>query len=442
MSFIDKLNSSISSAQAKIDFDTDIQSARVEYVVTERDDICTPSSATLNSLRKGTPVANLNSIYVTFAYTSKHIQHSGYSKIWVGPIKPLMRTFTDTPTRGDDVCIIWVEDVAYYLGPLNSNNSVQYNPNRTVESKIIKGATSGMVGGKIKGKDLQGIPKNIKYTSLARLEKPYDETLDYPIKHQGNDNSYDLATEIDLTQNGGKMNHQQYIRTFGTPGDTYIEGKFGNSIRLGSRNSGPVTFISNLRQKEGETDNSNASLETPYDGVIVGMLSEFNIQDSFLLPKPWEPSCNGPNNKEFPVTYEPKYEGNQLFISSDKIIIDSRPGQGRNSFDNGLLLSSFNDIELGTAENLNIHTAKSTVIDSKNIFLGKNAENKKNPLVLGKELSDLLEKIIDAIGNLSVGGTIGGMSAPVKGSPAYAGLEKIKNEFKEILSTKHFIEEN
>ena len=46
---------------------------------------------------------------------------------------------------------------AYYLGPLNSNNSVQYNPNKTVETKTIKAAGSAgqLGGGKIKGKDLK-----------------------------------------------------------------------------------------------------------------------------------------------------------------------------------------------------------------------------------------------------------------------------------------------
>ena len=179
------------------------------------------------------------------------------------------------------------------------------------------------------------------------------------------------------------------------------------------------------------------------------MFSEFNIQDSFLLPEVWTPSCNSENNKEYPIQFDTDYEGNQLFMSSDRIVIDSRQGTSRNDRINGIVLSSFDNIEIGTAENLNIHTAKSTTIDSKNIYIGKKAgpaepggAQQGEPLVLGEQLKELLEKMIDAIGNLAVSGTIGGMSGPTKSHPSYKGLEAIKREFKDILSTKHFIENN
>ena len=244
------------------------------------------------------------------------------------------------------------------------------------------------------------------------------------------------------------MTKEQYIKAFGGIGDVYIEGKFGNSIRLGERNNGPVTIISNLRQKEGGVDNSGDALETPSDGVILGMFSEFSIQDSFLLTEAWTPSCNSKNNKTHPISFDSTYAGNQLFVSSDKIVIDSRESEK-----GGITLSSFNDIEIGSSKNINIRSAEATYVDSKNIYLGKgtmktdeNGNLTKNPdaepIVLGTQLMELLDKMVTAIGNLAVSGTIGGMSGPISSHPSYKGFEAIKNELKDILSTKHYIEKN
>ena len=63
-------------------------------------------------------------------------------------------------------------------------------------------------------------------------------------------------------------------------------------------------------------------------------------------------------------------------------------------------------------------------------------------MVLGTQLKQLLDKIVTAIGNLAVSGTIGGMSGPISSHPSYKGFEAIKNELDDILSNKHFIEKN
>ena len=414
--------------KADFDFKTDIQTAKVEYVINERDDALNNKSNKITALVHDT-IPELNSIYVTFAYSTHNSKHSGLGKLWTGPIKPLMRTFTDVPTRGDDVLIIWVEKNAYYLGPLNSNNSVQFNPNKTVETKTIMSAGSAgqLGGGKITGKDLQGIPRNVEYSSLARLEKPYNKVTDNP--------------EYAFESPNEKMSGEEYLRSLGAVGDTYIEGKFGNSIRLGSRNNSPIVMISNLRQKEAlaKTVGNNMldRVETPSDGGHIALLSEFTIQDHYHMTSPWLPSSNDTNNKDRPIVFDSTYTGNQMYLSSDRIIIDSRASEG-----GGLNLTSFNDIEMGSNSNINIRSNKTTVLDAEKVYIGKAASAEDEPMVLGTQLKQLLDKIVTAIGNLAVSGTIGGMSGPISSHPSYKGFEAIKNELDDILSNKHFIEKN
>ncbi len=395
-----------------------IQSAKCEYVIVNREDPIRTTTAK-SEIIKNLGIGDINSIYVTTAIETVRTEHSGLGILWLGPIKPLMRGVQDVPTAGDDVAIVWVEDEPYWLCILNSKNSVQCNWNAYVQAKnVMKAQATRTTGGTYDGKKLKGVPDNVMYTGLGRLEKPFSQILDDP----------DGAYETD------NMSSEEYLRSLGAVGDLYIEGKFGNSIRLGSRNNHPNLTISNLRQKEGAVnDNSNDVLETPQDGGLITMLSNNTIQDNFLYTKPWLPSSNVDNNKQQPIVFDSTYVGNQMLLTSDRLIIDSRKDT--------LCLTSFDDIEMGSAANVNIRAAKSAVIDSTKVYIGKGADKETEPMVLGTQLKELLEKLIDGIGQLNVSGTIAGFSGPISTSPAYnATVKPLLNELKDILSDKHFIE--
>ena len=70
---------------------------------------------------------------------------------------------------------------------------------------------------------------------------------------------------------------------------------------------------------------------------------------------------------------------------------------------------------------------------------------RKESLVLGTTLEEILNDMIDAIGMLYVGGTVAGISLPISwsGSPGWDILNKrVKKKIAEIKSEYHFIEEN
>ena len=104
---------------------------------------------------------------------------------------------------------------------------------------------------------------------------------------------------------------------------------------------------------------------------------------------------------------------------------------------------------MGSNKNLIIYTNLSTLIESKNIYLGKKAFDNKSKgdrqsLVMGDELVTLLKELIDSIGQLFVGGTIGGVSMPINtsGSPGWVQLNAVKAKLQNILSKHHYVEKN
>lgn len=403
-----------------------IQSAKCEYVILNREDALKTLQAKDEVIRN-LGIGDINSIYVTTAIETVNTRHSGLGVLWMGPVKPLLRGIQDVPTAGDNVAIVWVEDEPYYLGILNSQNSVQCNWNAIVmnknieKMKTVRGKDGGT--GTIDGKELKGIPKNVLYTGLGRLEKPDSEVLDNPT-------GADFATDT--------LSSEEYLKAKGSVGDLYIEGKFGNSVRMGSRAGYPNMTISNLRQKaDSEFDNANDVLETPMDGGLITFLSNKTIQDNFHYTKPWEPSCNL-NNKKHAVVFDTNYASeepaNQMLITTDRLIFDSRQ--------NGMLLSSKDDIEMGSSTKINLRAQNSIVADSTAVYIGKEGE-KGEPIVLGQTLVDLLKEILEAIAKLNVSGVIAGFSGPIGSSPTYStNIAPIIAKLETLLSKNHKIEKN
>ena len=128
---------------------------------------------------------------------------------------------------------------------------------------------------------------------------------------------------------------------------------------------------------------------------------------------------------------------------SDKLVFGSRVGS--------TILSSQFDVDIGAAGDVNIFSRGLTRIESKNVYIGWGGPAKGKPtvepLVLGDQLYDILNKMIDAIGNIHVGGvqpnavswTVNNASAKSKG---WTELETLKGELDKMLSWYHKIEIN
>jgi len=346
---------------------------------------------------------------------------------------PLLRGTVDVPVVGDQVLLCTFRDMQYYLGPLN-----------------------------IGSKPGRGVDKTDEKNIATRLEKKYNDLLDNPYNKK--------STHGNIS------------------GDLVFEGRYGNSIRIGSRDVDPYIIISNGRF-------SKYSVETMFDGSILGMLQKGSIRQHFIsdskiendekFPLPFMLASDITNSEEerkrlmsqlishvnneedaTKIIYdygksltveggeageELNILGSQMFLNSNRIIINSRS--------DSLFLSSAKNVHIGARNTLTISTEKETIIESSNIYLGRQAKEKASSIitnadvqqgmVLGENLREWLAALIDLL--VSTNGHCQGAPVPlgVENGPPGSLIPKLielKNliikDSNDIVSTKHFIEDN
>ena len=233
-----------------------------------------------------------------------------------------------------------------------------------------------------------------------------------------------------------------------------FEGRYGNNIRIGSRDYKPVLIFQNGR-------NPLASVEQ-LDNTSTFFMSEYGtIKDRSgpaieIEPLKFELSSNtieylDENKKRTRIIsdddYNYDYNMQQILINSDKLTLNSKK--------QSMFLSSLKDIYIGTGENLNIFTEKQTVIESSNIYLGKQAKDKNDlqdadnpaqPIVLGEELRLFLIKILDVVSSIRVTGVQPGISGPPEPG-VISDIQGLQNELKNsqvtpFNSNYHYVEDN
>ena len=303
--------------------------------------------------------------------------------------QPLLRGFADSITRGDSVIYMNLGSKFYYLGPINTLNNPNYspdtlyrkdlNPNRVVLDDR-KDSSDGYNINFIK----RAINKVTKIKNVI-LDRPYDTGIG------------EVGSDAELESNTS---------------DLTLEGRHGNSIQLGHRFINPYGIFRN---------NSSSG----NNGSVLGMLSLGSIPDYFPSTEvdeegntiPYQLSVNKVEGESgyigFPInagndsiddenvfninfgTVEPTPEQqtdfDQIIMFSDRITFDAQ--------NNDFTVSAFRNINFGAGKNLTITNKGFSVIESENIYIGKEAKNKAQPMVLGDELRILLLDIMNILQN-------------------------------------------
>jgi hypothetical protein len=388
---------------------------------------------------------NINSIMAVSHYEPAHDKTAEMTE--KNRYFPLLRGTVDVPAVGDPVLLCTFGDNQYYLGPLNTDGSPTHNIDHLVASTNLHENNSF---------------KSSEKNSATRLEKKYNESLDNP---------YNKKTSLRNIQ-----------------GDLVFEGRYGNSIRIGSRDVKPCIIISNGRF-------SKYSVETTFDGSILGMFQQGSIRQHFSSDSKIENDNNIPlpftlasDNVEVEeerkrlmstlISYvngdgdatkiiygygksltvneikngeEPNILGSQIFLNSDRIVINSK--------NDSLFFSAAKNVHIGAGNVLTISTEKETIIESSNVYLGKQAKeiapshivgaDVQQGMVLGENLREWLAVLIDLL--VSANGHCQGAPMPlgVENGPPGSLIPKLielKNliikDSNDIVSTKHFIEDN
>ena len=292
---------------------------------------------------------------------------------------PLLRGVNDSITRGDLVMYTILGGKYFYLGPVNTNNTPSNSSDHTYNPKK---------GNRFFNKDLRkdrvdGYNRNIPNLSIPKLSKPRFSPLDFP-----------GVLKNPQTQEFAESNFS----------DLTLEGRYGNAIRIGARNQFPQLMI---------TNNNTSYLETlGGGGSVFAMTSIGTIVDNFPLDRGFQLSSDIKINeayqnddsgyKSFALGFNYDYgqikpidgdeeqsEFDQVIISSDRIIF--------NSTEEDITLSSNRNIKIGAAENIEMTNKGYSVFESRNIYIGRKAKDRSQPMVLGEELRRLLTRILRLI---------------------------------------------
>ena len=181
-------------------------------------------------------------------------------------------------------------------------------------------------------------------------------------------------------------------------GDVIHEGRWGNSIRLGSTVSGtPNTWSSTGINGDPITIIRNGQSEQTPEGWIP-ITENINSDDSsiYLTSTQNIPlNVSSVSYVSYPDGQQPtspeNYAGKQIILDSGRLVF--------NAYEDHLLLSSAKSINLNSQESVNIDTKK-FITQADQIFLGKE-DLATEPLLLGDTTVDLLRNLISALKNLS-----------------------------------------
>ena len=204
----------------------------------------------------------------------------------------------------------------------------------------------------------------------------------------------DQSTEINFGKTFKERSNIHPILPF--EGDVIYEGRWGNSIRMGSTvlntpnnwsnigtNGDPILILRNgqgIQTEEG----------------WIPIIEDINNDDSSIYLSstqqiPLEASSTDYTSYKNNAPKQPKeYSGKQIILSSGRLIF--------NTTEDHLLLSSNKSINLNSLGGVNIDTNTFT-IQTQNIYLG--SKSASEPLLLGNQTVDLLNQLISNLSSFT-----------------------------------------
>jgi hypothetical protein len=184
------------------------------------------------------------------------------------------------------------------------------------------------------------------------------------------------------------------------PGDIIIEGRFGNSIRLGStakttggkpnnwsnvgNNGDPISIIRNGQDPNSENEGWIPTVEN-----INRDLSSIYLSSTQKLPL-----VNSTENyKAFssPPTIIREYNKSQIILNSGRLVF--------NSLSDDVILSSKKQIALSSEGTIGVSTRKEVVVDSPVSKIGSRFASQS--VILGNDFMDQFEELLISLKNLT-----------------------------------------
>lgn len=291
-----------------------------------------------------------------------------------GFAKPYFSNFINYPLRNELVYIFKLpspdiqtnnlKQVYYYITPLNIWNSNHHNgiPN-IFENKDIP----------------ESQQRDYIQTELGAVRRVTDNTSD-----------------IELGLTFQEKSNIKPLKKF--EGDVILEGRLGNSIRLGStvqRNGTPLNNWSSTNLngdpiiliRNGQGDRGSVGY-LPTEESINLDLSSIYLTSTQKIPLT-AASTNYFSYTQNPPTNPDQFTGKQIILNSGRLLF--------NASEDHLMLSSAKSISLNSNSSVNID-AEELIVQTSNIYLG--SKTASEPLLLGDTTTALIDELISIITTL------------------------------------------
>jgi hypothetical protein len=229
----------------------------------------------------------------------------------------------------------------------------------------------------------------------APNELPSSQQKDYVQTQAGNVRRVtDQSTEIFLGKTFKERSNIHPLLPF--EGDIIYEGRWGNSIRIGSTvkgtinnwsttgtNGDPILIIRNGQGTQNEEGWVPTIEDINNDDSSIYSTSTQKVPLKASSTNYFSYKSNAPQSPE-------QYAGKQILLNSGRLVF--------NTTTDHILLSSKKSINLNAVEGVNIDTP-TVIVQSGNIYLG--SKNASEPLLLGDQTVTLLNQLISNLSSFA-----------------------------------------
>jgi len=272
-----------------------------------------------------------------------------------------------------------------------------------------------------------GLPAS-SYSLDRRMAVPSDFT-----RHKG------LANPTVPTY-GNSFKEKDVPRLQPYEGDFVVEGRWGNSIRLGSTAT-PQQFSAkkNLYSKAGSNGDPIITIQNGYnkvsdtgegyhleDWTAAGDKSQITLCAGQKIPLEIASKNKESYHHSSPPDEQDVFVGNQVIVNSDRLTFNAKK--------DSILGTAKVSIGFSTEGTFNIDADNHTIIDSPKIYIGNASTDEAEPVALGQTLVDWMQELCTTL-MAETHPTPCGPSGPPINSSKYASL---KSKAPDILSENSF----
>lgn len=232
------------------------------------------------------------------------------------------------------------------------------------------------------------VPDNIYGSSL-----PESQQKDYLITEKGSFRRVtDGSTEISLGKTFKEQSNIYPLLPY--EGDVIVEGRFGNSIRLGSTvpannfwkgKQGPITIISNGHNPALRQNGWVPTVESITSDQSILVLSSNQTLE-------FSPRFTGNGLEKFKVDAFNKYKGSQAVVSADRIVLAAKA--------DATVIGGLTSVNINS-QNISVESDENLIINAAKVSLGLNETRyPTEPVILGSEFLNDLSVILDRLSTL------------------------------------------